>query len=360
MKVKDILKTEGIIKFSSDDKLSKVLSHLSSSHDCAFVFDKDKFIGVINPYYTLIKNSFPANSKVSNCIISPPKLQLEYSLEKAARLMMESKIHYLPVFNSKKEFVGIVSARRILRYLLKNKNLSEKISPLIRKKKQLITVLSTDTASKCLSLFKKEKISKLIVVDANDRLRGIITYYDLINFLSVPKRRVDAGDRKGNKVPFLHLKVKNFMKRMVLTVDHSATFRDIVSLILDKGIGSVVVVSKDNKPLAIFTTKDVISHYLSKENKIDFRLIFQNISHSNLVLISPFVKQYQNVVNKLRRVEKSELVIKEEKRGGLFKIFMTNWFKGGEKEHIKRETKNLKKGLLEIKKVVKELDKKVK
>jgi len=64
-------------------------------------------------------------------------------------------------------------------------------------------------------------------------------------------------------------------------------------------------------------------------------------------------------VRKDKQIKRTELVVKSEKNGGLFKIMLASWFKGGKKEHVKRETKDLKKGLLEIKKVVKELDIKI-
>ena len=46
MNLLDAVKTKNIIKISLDDSLSSALSHLSSSHDAAFIFDdKKKFVG---------------------------------------------------------------------------------------------------------------------------------------------------------------------------------------------------------------------------------------------------------------------------------------------------------------------------
>ena len=75
MKVAEILKTEGIFKSTKDETLGTVLNNLSSSHDAAFIFeDKDfkKYLGVINPYYALIKSNYPPDTKVERAIFHAP------------------------------------------------------------------------------------------------------------------------------------------------------------------------------------------------------------------------------------------------------------------------------------------------
>ena len=67
MRLLNILKENDIIKVSPEDHLSKVLSKLSTSHDAAFVFnDENKYIGIISPYFTMIKTSLPGNTKVEH------------------------------------------------------------------------------------------------------------------------------------------------------------------------------------------------------------------------------------------------------------------------------------------------------
>src|SRR5215210_6787788 len=110
-KISEIINTEDVIKVSPNDTLSSALSKLSSSHDAAFVFnDLDEFVGVINPYYSLIRNSYPGNAKVQHCMFHPPRIYPDYPLYKVMQLFNESKIHYLPVFDRNEKFLGIVSA----------------------------------------------------------------------------------------------------------------------------------------------------------------------------------------------------------------------------------------------------------
>ena len=113
--LRDIIKTEGIIKISPEESLSSAVSKLRTSHDAAFVFnDKKKFLGLINPYYCLFKSSYPGNAKAEHCLYHPPKVRIDYSIAKVAGLFIESKIHYLPVFDLQDRFIGIISARHLL------------------------------------------------------------------------------------------------------------------------------------------------------------------------------------------------------------------------------------------------------
>ena len=99
MRLLNILKENDIIKVSPENHLSKVLSKLSTSHDAAFVFsDENKYIGIVSPYFTMIKSSLPANTKVEHCLTHTAKIYLNYPLSKVCELFIQSKIHYLPVF----------------------------------------------------------------------------------------------------------------------------------------------------------------------------------------------------------------------------------------------------------------------
>src|SRR3990167_10291057 len=114
MELLDFVKTKNIIKIAPDTTLSHALSSLKSSHDAAFVFDeKDNYMGLVNPYYSIIKTSLPGNAKIEHYLFHAPRIKLNDSVAKVARLMIESKVNYLPVFDDRNEFVGITSARRL-------------------------------------------------------------------------------------------------------------------------------------------------------------------------------------------------------------------------------------------------------
>lgn len=276
MRLLNILKEDNIIKASLEDSLTSVLNKLSTSHDAAFVFDKEKFLGVISPYYTIIKNSYPVNTKVINCLFHPPKIYLNYPIAKVCQLFIESKVHYLPVFNKDGKFVGIISARRVLKHIKSLPIFKKKISQFIKYKKLPVLIFEDSKLGEALNIFKKIKVSKLIVVDRNYKLKGILAYYDLINLITQPKTRENRGDRLGIKTSLMLLSIKNYYKKNVLCLSSEDNLLKVIDLILEKKIGSVIIIDKDKKPLNIITTQDIFHYFINEETNF-FKQISLNI-----------------------------------------------------------------------------------
>jgi len=352
MTLYELLKNTNIIKVHPDEHLSSAISKLTSSHDAAFVFNEEnQFKGVINPYYCLIKSSHPANSKVEHCIFHAPRVKLNYSLAKVSQLMIESKIHYLPVFNNKEEFIGIISARRVLESLKGSPIFKVKIQEILNQKKRpVVTVYEEDFISSALNLFKLYKLSKLVVIGRELKLKGILSYYDLISFLITPKEKEHAGERNGNKVSFSHQKVKNFAKSFVLTLKSEDTMEEALRLIIEKKIGSVVIVDKDRHPIGIITSQDFLGLISKGQSHQKLEIIEKDLSRENRQIVGGFFNSLNLWVKNIPNLIKARLFVKEEKEGGVFKVNLSLFPKKGEPTVIKKEGKNLLKMLKKIKK----------
>lgn len=279
MKLINILKESNIIKISPEDHLSYALSKLSSSHDAAFVFDdKDKFLGVISPYYSAIKNSYPGNTKIVNCLTHPPKIYLNYPIVKVCELFIQSKIHYLPVFSKDEKFLGIISVRRVLSYFKDLPIFKKKIEETIKKRwRPLLTVKQETTINEAFHLFKEKKISKLVVIDYQGKLRGILTYYDIINFIIQPKYKEGRGDKVGIKGSFYNLHVKTFAKSYVLTMDTEKYLSEVIETIISKKIGSIIILDKEKAPIDIITSSDILKFYINQEKFGFIKQVSSNI-----------------------------------------------------------------------------------
>lgn len=292
LQLKDIIKTEGIIKLLPDDTLSYALAKMRTSHDASFVFDeKNQFLGVINPYYALIKSSYPGNAKVKHCLFHPPKIKIEYPLTKVASLFIESKVHYLPVFDNKEEFLGIISARRLLSNYIKSPIFSIQIGEILQlKNKPVTTIYEDDTVRSAINIFKKNKVSKLIVINKDLKLKGILSYYDLIAYLIEPRDSQGRGEREGNHTGFYHLKIKNFAKIYTLTLSANEKAEKALELILHKKIGSVVVVDKERHPIGIITTKDFLKLLIKFGIGKKVQIISKNLADQSRQIIGGFFK----------------------------------------------------------------------
>lgn len=351
MKLHQILQTDNIIKVTPDDTLSTALNRLSSAHDAAFVFSKDnKYLGVINPYYCVIKTSSPANAKVEHSLYHAPHIRLKMPVSKIAQMMIESKIHYLPVFDDKEQFTGIVSARNLLRALENLDIFTSKINELIsRKKMSLVTIFEDESLSVAMHKLKTYKVSKLVVVNKEMRLRGILSYYDLISYLASPKKR-EKQDKSGDKLGLQSKSVRHFLKTFVLTLSKDDFLRDALHLILQKKIGSVVIIDAQNRPTSIITTKDLLSLFVRESGKEQIEVTSNSLSKKSRRTLGGFFEHLRLGLKKFPQVEKAKLVVQEEKNGGLFKVMLSFLTRKGEAKIIHEEGKNLQKVLNKVKK----------
>lgn len=350
MDFKDAVKTKNIIKISPDDVVSSALARLGSSHDSAFVFnDEDEYKGVINPYYCLIKKSYPGNAKVEHCIFHAPHVSNKLSVSKLAQLFIGSKLHYLPIFDEKNAFIGIASARRLLSLYSDWPRYNITIESYLKsKRQQLLTVYDTDLVSTAINMFKAKKISKLIMISKDNKLKGILTYYDLISFLMSPRKKEHKGDRSGNKVNFQYQQVKNFAKTYLLTLNPQHTLLDALNLILEKEIGSVVVVNEKKIPVGIITTSDFLHLLIQGKEEKKIEISGRGLSKESQATLQGFFSSVSHWAKNLPNTQRVKLDVKEEKGGGVFKTVLSIIPASGPAKVFKKEGKNLKKVLSKV------------
>lgn len=261
LKVADILKTEGVITLGLNDKLSEAANRFQSSHDAVIVMQDEKVKGLVSPYYTMIKRVFPLQTKLANCLFSPPKIFLDTPVAKSARLILQSKVHYLPVLGEKNKLLGLITARRILTTFLNHPKNSTPIEKILNKKQYLQTVNINCQFEEVLRFFQNTKLSKLVVINRQQNLQGIISMFDLLPLFQKPKERKSFYDRGADFSQYSRYTIQNFLKRSVVKLQPTASLKQVIKLILDKEIGSVIIMKNRLQPLSIVTTSDLLRYF---------------------------------------------------------------------------------------------------
>ncbi|QQG44148.1 MAG: CBS domain-containing protein [Candidatus Roizmanbacteria bacterium] len=351
----DLISNDNIIKIRPTETMAGALSKLSTTHDAAFVFSQDDvFLGVINPYYSLIQSSHPGNAKVERCLYHPPKLLITDSVERASQLFMNSRIHYLPVFKDDNQFLGMLSANKLLAAPINSSVFKIKIGEIIkRKNKPLITVYENDQISTAINLFKKHKISKLVVIGKDLKMKGIFSYYDLIHYLITPKERLHQKDGEVNKISFYHQPVKHFSKTAVLTMKPSDSMVDALDLVMERKIGSIVIVNEENYPLHIITKRDFLTLVLKPKLPKPTQITSKNLSQKNKQVVKPFLNELPFFLTKLPGIIKAKVFVKEEKNGGVLRMVLSLIPQKGKAQVVSHEGKNSKEMIKDIvKKIV--------
>lgn len=107
-------------------------------------------------------------------IFDPVTISKEKLVIDALRLMETFKIGGIPVIDSERHLVGIVT-NRDLRF---ERNMNRPIAEVMTSDNLITTEVSTDL-EKATEIFQNYKIEKLPVVDKNGKLMGLVTYKDI-------------------------------------------------------------------------------------------------------------------------------------------------------------------------------------
>lgn len=259
MKLRDIIKTDNIIRLAPSESLSTAFSKLSSSHDAAFIFKDNQLLGLVNPYHCIIKTSHPLNAKIADFLFHPPHIYINDSIAKVVEKMNYTRLHYLPVFNEKNDFAGIISARRLLKTFAYLPIFHHSLGEVIKAKSRvLVTIAEDETLAIALALLRLEKVSKLVVVNRHNRLCGLLSQYDLVSFLIAPEAKEIIKERKKRLANIYNYRVKKIARKFVLTLTEKNTLSQALQLILIKRIGSVVVLNEKKYPVGIITSRDCL------------------------------------------------------------------------------------------------------
>jgi CBS domain-containing protein len=171
------------------------------------------------------------------------------NLLEAREILLRHHVGRMPVLNSNKKPVGIITEKDFVRAIYKFSG--REISKILVKdfmSKDLITVKKTDNVYDCAKLMQTHRISSILVID-NDILVGIITKTDLASvFLT---QSVEP------------LKVLQIMTKNVISVMPADSLLLVESLLVKHKI-SRIIVARNKKPVGVITNRDFLPAKMPK------------------------------------------------------------------------------------------------
>ena len=151
--------------------------------------------------------------------------------------------------------------------------MSDKIAAEDIMTREVITVSPDDDVQTAANLLLEHHISGLPVIDGNGKVVGVITEADLIirdkefkgpsyiNFLDGIIYLENPQRFQQQLKKMTEQKVKGLMTTRVFTVEPDTPVEKIVTIITDKKVNRVPVVSPDGKLLGIVTRHDILKRY---------------------------------------------------------------------------------------------------
>lgn len=236
---------------NENDPLSKCLKLFKREMPpvIAVLDGKGKYVGVISRRWVIRSRLDPATTKVKSLMRPAPKVSKEFSLSRAATLMIQSGVRQLPVFE-KNKLVGFVTDEDIIHGAVTQEWGSTTVEKIMTKAPQVIE--ANRSVGAVLSLFREHGISHVPVIDEG-KLAGIISIQDVIEQVFQPRQRQTLGEIVGKKVPVLSIPAKGIMTQPVITVTSDTSLREAVEKMHKQDVSCLLVLSKER--LAGIVTK---------------------------------------------------------------------------------------------------------
>ena len=145
----------------------------------------------------------------------------------------------------------------------------------------VISISPEVTLKEAINILAESKISGLPVVDADNKVVGVITEKDIVNYASTlhvipllrssgwvsPHTDVDdiASFKKGYEL-LSNVKVEKVMSRKPHTVKKSAYIAEVANLMNKKNVNRIPVVDEEGKLAGIIARADLVTYLARRES----------------------------------------------------------------------------------------------
>jgi CBS domain-containing protein len=199
------------------------------------------------------------------------------SIEKAAKLLYEHRIHGLPVVNSKKDLVGIISPKEILKVLIKKKN-EDAVETLASTR--VVPVYKETPINIVMEIINITNENALPVLDEKRKVIGIISDGDIFKLSQIKEEieesNMGIGDDEDqwtwegirdtvrmyhstSEVSLPMEPVEKVMVKEVKTATKRTPVCDVAKTMLRNDISHIPLVNSENRLTGMITDIDLMN-----------------------------------------------------------------------------------------------------
>ena len=265
----------------------------------AVLNDRGKYEGMITRRSILRSRLDPTTTKVKSLMKVASPVNVDFSLSKVAKLMIESEMMQLPVFE-KNKLLGFVTDEDIIHAAVLQEFGKTAIEKIMTRAPH--TIGSNRSVGAVLSLMREYGVSHVPVLEGG-KLAGMISIEDVLENIFWPQRRQTTGDIVGEKIDTLGVPAKGIMARPAVTVEAQTSLRDAEKLMHDRDVSSLLVVSNE-RLVGIVTKRDFlepISQLEVVEKKLSVQFSVKDVDVSPdqqgfmMDEFDSFTRKYQDV-----------------------------------------------------------------
>ncbi len=263
----------------ANETISKVIPMLEKWEEksAILVEENGKIIGVVRER-DLMRGCVmvnPHETKIKHFVVRTGILSLDdLTPEKVARRFVEDSTPFVIVkLNGKYGVIFVDDFLKLVKPEFEDVKVKEVMNP------EVVTVKDHDTVAKALATMRNHGIDRVVVVDDNNKVVGIVTGKDIIDRVLAPRKRARLGDVSGEKEKTLSIMVESIMSYPVITANKNDSVASVIDTMIEKNISSVVV-TKDGFPEGIVIKKDILENFIKKATptKFDVQVIVRNLT----------------------------------------------------------------------------------
>jgi len=194
----DVIPAEAEVKTQLSRNISLSIPLISSAMDTvtespmAIALAQQGGIGIIHRSMSIEKQAEEVDKvkrHESGMIVDPITMKPQNKIYEAKEVMKKFGISGLPIIDENNKLIGILTNRDIRFETRLNLSIDEAMT------KNLITVPLGTSLEEAEKLFHKHKIEKILMVDKDYRLKGLITYKDILKRIQYPDASKDDFGR---------------------------------------------------------------------------------------------------------------------------------------------------------------------
>ncbi len=322
MKVKDVM-TADIVTLKPHDHVIDFISLMEkkSVHEAVVTDEKNHLLGFVHYRILAQKNiQDPTKTKIETVMIHPPKVKENQDFEDALKFLFKTGFRAVPVVNEEEKVVGVFTIFDALKAikdeaLLKTKTAEDVMSP-------AIVIHKDEDIGKARVIMREKNISRLPVVDDEDKLVGEITVLDLLKAIQ-PKERISWYSMAAEKLTMMNTSVSTVMDDTPLTAEKSTKLSEIAERMISTGKRGCIVV-ENNEPLGIVTTRDILELWISQEKEKGIYVQYSGLEEEDEFVMDTVDRMVSDTVQKIHSiypVQYFHIHIKRFRKTGERKIF---------------------------------------
>lgn len=229
--------------------------------DVPVVDEENRIIGIVS-YRSILMRGIGRDTKVQNIMEPPFYIYDDADMNSAINSLVMWRSREVPIISRDGIVMGIISRNAVLRNLIENNRIPRiKVDDVMSK--PAITINEKENIARARWLMLKSGISRLPVVDTDNRVLGVITFSDIVEKLYT----IRLSRRKGyewiqSEESFLAAPVSEFMTSPPITIPLSIDIVRVAEILLDNKISGAPVVSSNDVVEGVVSSIDILRKYL--------------------------------------------------------------------------------------------------